>query len=103
MEQPASKELRGFLAQLESVGQTESEGTFTLSPQTAARTMRRFQLPDPYMYILQMVAAATVGRSEHLAVETAINFDFNKYERPSKKLVIYLVLGIKSLGPLVLT
>ena len=71
MEQPASKELRGFLAQLESVGQTESEGTFTLSPQTAARTMRRFQLPDPYMYILQMVAAATVGRSEHLAVETA--------------------------------
>lgn len=70
MEQPASKELRGFLAQLESVGRTESEGTFTLSPQTAARAMRRFQLPDPYMYILQMVAAATVGRSQHLAVET---------------------------------
>jgi tetratricopeptide (TPR) repeat protein len=66
----ASKELRGFLAQLESVGTTESHGTFTLSPQTAAKAMRRFQLPDPHMYLLQMVAAASVGKAEHLAIET---------------------------------
>lgn len=74
MEQPelndASKELRGFLAQLESVGTNDSQGSFTLSPQTAAKAMRRFQLPDPHMYLLQMVAAATVGKAEHLAIET---------------------------------
>lgn len=33
--------------------------------------MRRFRLPDPHMYILQMVAAASVGRAQHLALETA--------------------------------
>jgi tetratricopeptide (TPR) repeat protein len=74
MERPdlkeASEELRGFLAQFESAGTTESQGSFTLSPQTAAKALRRFQLPDPHMYLLQMVSAASVGGAEHLAIET---------------------------------
>lgn len=75
--------LNQLLSKLQADGTAESEGTFTISPQTAAEMMRRFRLPDPHMYLLQMVAAACCGRARHLSILTTsrvLKFTFHGLE-----------------------
>ena len=81
--------LESFFSQLESVGTTESQGTFTLSPHAAVQAMRRFRLPDYQMYLLQMVAAAVSSGVRKLSIKKkprALEFYFEGLEIPEEDL-----------------
>lgn len=73
------------------VGTAESQGTFTISPHTAAQTMRRFRMPDPQMYILQMVSTAVYSSVTRLHIKSkprALEYYFEGLEIPKEELRI---------------
>lgn len=86
-----SSELGLLINKLSAEGTIESDGTFTISPGTAAKTMQRFRLPDPQMYLLQMIATAVSAAILELTIETAprtLTFHFPGLEIQEEQLTV---------------
>lgn len=65
------EDLGVILEELYSVGTVESSGEFTLNADVALEKMARFQLAEPHLYLLCLVASAVAGGAERfdLAVD----------------------------------
>ncbi len=53
--------LNQFLAQAGREGKVESGGVFTLATDEARAKIRRFQLTDPYLYVVHLLSSAVCG------------------------------------------
>ena len=60
--------LNTVLAELKRTGQTESSGVFTITPEKALEKLRRFALPEPRLYVLNLLASAVIGEATRFDV-----------------------------------
>lgn len=63
-------ELNNLLETMASEGTVESSGVFTLDFEFAERKLDDYRLPDPALFILNLVAAAVLCEAHEFAVET---------------------------------
>lgn len=63
-------ELNNLLDSMASEGTVESSGVFTLDFEFAERKLDDYRLPDPALFILNLVAAAVLCNAHEFAVET---------------------------------
>lgn len=75
-----SEQLEGLLQGLREQGRVDSEGRFSLDLDKAMAKLQQFQLPSPYHYVLNLVAAAaSLGATRLSAMtdsfDTVVSFD----------------------------
>ncbi len=66
-------ELDEFLAEVREAGTRHSDGTFTVSLQTAEEKLQRFTLTRPELYIVQLVAAGVASGASFLQITSSIS------------------------------
>lgn len=66
-------ELDDFLAEVREAGTRHSDGTFTVSLQTAEEKLQRFTLTRPELYIVQLAAAAVASGASFLDINTTLS------------------------------
>jgi hypothetical protein len=76
--------LNNLIDQLQSAGQKESSGVFTMSAEKAKEKLGQFQLAEPPLYVQNIVACAVVGGASRLEVKlarsgAALGFDGQTY------------------------
>ncbi|MCA9796986.1 MAG: hypothetical protein KC910_34485, partial [Candidatus Eremiobacteraeota bacterium] len=64
--------LNTYLQEFAQGGEVESVGRFTISSEAADEKLRKFQLLDPGLYVVQMVAAAVAGQATFLEVKSSL-------------------------------
>lgn len=62
-----SDDLRACLEGFSQVGQKDSTGEFTLSQDHARKKLQEFTLPEPRLYVLNLVASAVCGGATHIS------------------------------------
>lgn len=70
--QGEGSDLNEFLSELRAIGVKDSEGSFTVSLETAEEKLKKFRLPDPRHYIVQIVAAAVASGASFLKIDPAL-------------------------------
>lgn len=65
-----SLEVENLLQSLESEGELDSSGSFTLDISQAAPKLAKFQLSDPFQYVLKLVQAAVSGQAERFELRS---------------------------------
>jgi len=65
-----NKELRACLEGYREAGQLDSSGDFTLSQAHAERKLQDFRLPEPRLYVLNLVASAVAGGASQIKFHT---------------------------------
>lgn len=69
---PEIDALNTYLQEFAQGGEVESVGRFTISAEAADEKLRKFQLLDPGLYVVQMVAAAAAGQASFLEVKSSL-------------------------------
>ncbi|MGE0494522.1 MAG: hypothetical protein AB7S38_35260 [Vulcanimicrobiota bacterium] len=69
---PEIDALNTYLQEFAQGGEFESVGRFTISSEAADEKLRKFQLLDPGLYVVQMVAAAVAGQATFLEVKSSL-------------------------------
>jgi hypothetical protein len=107
--------LNNFLNKLSSEGGLHSQGQFTISMEKALEKLKKFQLTDPNLFILNLVSAAMLLSSSYFRVVTSeaqvrIDFDGKMLtkeqlqslfisEEPALKELAVALTALKSLEP----
>ena len=91
---PPSEGLNQFLDQMKSEGGHDSEGLFTLSLEKAAEKLKKFQLTDPNLFMLNLVACAVIRRATYFLVSYSegvlrVTFDGELFDRTALESIFY--------------
>jgi hypothetical protein len=65
-----SLQVEDLLSELEREGELDSSGQFTLDISQAAPKLAKFQLNDPFQYVLKLVQAAVCARAERFELRS---------------------------------
>ena len=91
---PSSEGLNHFLDQMKSEGGHDSQGEFTLSLEKAAEKLKKFQLTDPNLFMLNLVACAVLRGASYFSVNYSddvlrVSFDGQLFERTELESIFY--------------